>query len=144
MSRDSRYDSLIQHYAAAGGFTGRDWLKFKSQIKAESNFDPDAVSSVGAAGLAQFMPATFVEYATKLRLKNASAFNPEHAISCQIEYMKWLLQRLTTWDAAFAAYNWGIGNVLKVFRDPKFHTLLPDETSNYIDRIETYFAEYSR
>ena len=59
MKKDDRYDSLIKFYAEEAGFNGKDWLRFKAQIRAESNFDPDVISPVGAKGLAQFMDATW-------------------------------------------------------------------------------------
>ena len=137
MKREDRYDSLIRFYAEESGFTGKEWLQLKSQIKAESNFDPKAKSWVGAEGLGQFMPPTWKEWG-----RGGDVTNPEDNISAQCRYMRWLLSRVTTWECAFAAYNWGIGNVLKVWQDPQWKKRLPEETRKYIERIEQYHEEY--
>jgi len=138
MRESDRYDSLFQYYAEEAGFTGNDWLRFKAQVRAESAFKPDAVSHVGAKGLAQFMPATWGEWG-----KGKSVIDPEASIDAQIRYMKWLLNRVTTWECAWAAYNWGIGNVLKVWQDPQWRLKLPLETKGYLNNIEKYFEEYT-
>jgi len=137
MRSHERYDSLIRFYAEEHGFDGTDWLWFKAQIRAESNFDPKAISPVGARGLSQFMPATWDEWA-----KGENPFNPESSINAQVRYMKWLLGRVTTWELAFAAYNWGVGRILKVWQDPLWKSKLPLETENYIFRINSYYREY--
>ena len=134
---ESCYDALFKKYAEQAGFTGKDWLRFKAQVKAESAFDPKAVSSVGAKGLAQFMPATWKEWG-----KGQDVFNPEASIDAQVRYMKWLLARVSNWECAWAAYNWGIGNVLKVWQDPHWKQLLPLETKNYVYRCQKYYEEY--
>ena len=151
MRSEDRYDSLIRYYAEERGFEGKDWLRFKAQIKAESNFDPDARSRVGAVGLAQFMPLTWSEWHDGTpglqkvlhELKLIDPRDPEDAIRSQIHYMKWLLGRVTTWDLAFAAYNWGIGRVLRVWQDPLWRSKLPLETENYLYRINKYYEEYA-
>jgi len=125
-----RYDSLIQFYGDAAGV---DWKLLKAQIRAESDFNPNAVSPVGAEGLAQFMPATAYEYGNKLHIKNFSPFNPEHIIACQAAYMQWLLRQFGGDPVqALAAYNFGIGRVKR--GDP-----WPEETRNYVKKI---MAEY--
>lgn len=137
MKPEDRYDSLIRFYSDKSGFTGKDWFKFKAQIKAESNFDSQAVSPVGAKGLGQFMDPTWGDWG------KGDPFNPEANIDAQVRYMKRLLDRLTTWELAWAAYNWGIGNVLKIWTDPQWKTRLPTETQNYLQRITQYFKEYT-
>ena len=138
MNVEDRYDSLFKWYAEQNGFEGKDWLRFKAQVRAESNFKSDAVSPVGAEGLAQFMPATWKEWGKGKRVDN-----PEANIDAQVRYMKWLLKRVTTWECAFAAYNWGIGNVLKIWTEPFWKSKLPEETRNYLARIEKFYQEYS-
>lgn len=137
MKAEDRYDGLIRYYAELAGFAGNEWLNFKAQIKAESNFNPKAVSGVGAKGLAQFVPATWNEWG-----KGQDVFNPEANIDAQIRYMKWLLARVTQWDCSWAAYNWGIGHVLGIWQDKLWRMQLPLETKNYVSRIEGYVQEY--
>jgi soluble lytic murein transglycosylase-like protein len=133
MKATDRYDSLIMYYAERAGV---DWLLLKAQIRAESAFDPMARSIAGAAGLAQFMSATFEEWSQRLGIANANPYNPEHSIHCQAEYMRWLLDRFDgNVDRAIGAYNFGVGNELK-------HRPWPDETIQYHARIKQYLTEY--
>ena len=138
MKKEDRYDSLFKYYAEEAGFTGKDWLMLKSQVKAESAFCPTAQSGVGAKGLSQFMDPTWKEWG-----KGQNVLNPEASIDAQARYMRWLLNRVTTWECALAAYNWGIGNVLRVWQDPNWKSRLPQETKDYLERIERYYEEYT-
>ena len=151
MKAEDRYDSLFQYYAEREGFTGNDWLYFKAQVKAESAFDPNAVSYVGAVGLAQFMPPTWKEWqdgtpgiqAIAGRMELLDPRDPEDAIRTQVWYMKWLLNRVdNSWPLAWAAYNWGIGNVLRIRGNPEWWAKIPAETRHYINRINQYYGEY--
>ena len=102
----------------------------RSVIKAESNFEPQATSSKGAMGLMQLMPET----AKDLGVKNA--YDAEQNIMGGTSYLKSLLERYDgKLDLALAAYNWGIGNLE---RSPD---RLPDETINYVARINSYLKE---
>ncbi len=133
MKPDARYDSLFQFY---GEKYNVDWRWLKAQVKAESGFDPNALSSVGAEGLAQFMPATFREWAVKLKIQHPDPCDPEHSIQCQAAYMRWLLDRLDgNWERALGAYNYGIGHELR--RDP-----WPQETIDYVRKIEETMRGY--
>ena len=79
MHKEDRYNSLIQYYAELNGF---DFKLIKSQIWKESNFNPKAISSVGARGLMQLMPATGQEMGL------SDFFNPEENIIAGIKYLK--------------------------------------------------------
>jgi soluble lytic murein transglycosylase-like protein len=76
-----------------------------AQIYAESNFNPFAVSSAGAQGIAQFMPGT----ARALGLRNP--FDAPAAIDAQAHLMRDLLRRFASVPLALAAYNAGPGAV---------------------------------
>jgi len=134
MDSSDRYNSLFEYYA---DHFGLDWKDLKAQAKAESNFDPLARSGAGAMGLTQFMPATFKEWSDRLHIGiTANPYNPEHAIMCQAGYMASLHNRYGGNHArALAAYNWGMGRVDKA--EEKDY---PDETQQYLARIETYRA----
>lgn len=134
MKREDRYDSLFMWFAQENDI--KPWYLLKAQAKAESSFDPNARSVVGAMGLAQFMPATFNEWALKLRIPVPNPYNPEHSIWCQAAYMRWLLDQFAgNLDRALGAYNFGVGNEHR--QKP-----WPQETINYVEKIKKYQAEY--
>jgi soluble lytic murein transglycosylase-like protein len=76
-----------------------------AQLKAESDFDPRVVSSAGARGIAQFMPATARTYGL------SDPFDPEASIDAQAHFMHDLLRRFGSVPLALAAYNAGPGRV---------------------------------
>jgi soluble lytic murein transglycosylase-like protein len=119
---------------------GVHWLYLKAQGMAESNLDPNAVSRAGAQGLMQFMPPTWMEWG------RGNPFDPEESIRAGARYMKWLLSTQTVdgdLRKAWAAYNWGIGNLGKAIRahGDKWERALPRETSDYIARITRFIEE---
>lgn len=96
-----------------------------AQLLAESNFDPSAVSSAGARGIAQFMPGTAAAYGLR------DPFDAEQAIDAQARLMKDLLARFDGKPAlALAAYNAGPGAVAPCDCIPDF-----PETQAYVARI---------
>jgi len=95
-----------------------------AQIYVESNFNPFAVSPVGAQGIAQFMPGT----AATLGLEDA--FDAEEAIDAQAHLMRDLLRRFASVPLALAAYNAGDGPVAACGCVPPF-----PETRGYVARI---------
>jgi len=133
MNSCDRYDSLFQWY---GKLQDMDWRLLKAQVKQESQFDPMARGNIGDAGLAQFLAATFTEWAFRLEIKSPNPYNPEHSIQCQAAYMRWLCDQFPkNLDYALGAYNFGIGNV----RSGK---PWPLSTVQYVTRIKQYAREY--
>lgn len=55
-----RYDDAFRKYSKRFFGVGYDWRLFKAQGLAESNLDPGATSWVGARGIMQLMPSTFL------------------------------------------------------------------------------------
>ena len=115
-----------------------------TQGQAESNFNPNAVSPVGAEGIAQIMPKTAQQH-------GIDPFDPEESILFQASYIKWNqdlwtpgLGGRTDFDLralTLACYNHGRGATLRnqkkygwvrwVEADPH----MPTETQNYIKKI---------
>ena len=156
---DRRIHQAAHHYLAPQ--RRRYWCALKSQMWAESDFRPAVRSHVGAEGLAQFMPATWKEVASKLRIVQP-ATDPAAAIKAQAYYMEHLASK---WSSkrpepcrlrlAMASYNAGFGNILKAQRASlmarcwdRIGPALPQvtgkhaqETRGYVDRIDRQYEE---
>ena len=127
----ARFDSLFAYHATEKSL---DPVLLKAQAIAESNLDPKAVSAVGAKGLAQFMDKTWREIAPE----GASPFNPDDAIAAQAKYLDRLLNAFDNdSEKAFAAYNWGMGNLRTALskHGETWKDHLPKETQDYLTRI---------
>jgi soluble lytic murein transglycosylase-like protein len=110
-----------------------DPLLFRALIKQESNWNPKAVSPVGAAGLTQLMPATA---ASECGLSAKERFDPDKNLNCGAYYFSKQLQRFGAVDLALAAYNSGPDRVAKLGRIPRIK-----ETENYVSRIMANWQE---
>lgn len=84
-------------------------------IKAESNFDPNAVSHQNAKGLMQLMESTAEDLAKKckIELTDKNILEPEINIQLGTKYISILLDKYECVEVALAAYNAGSGNVDK-------------------------------
>jgi len=124
--------NIEQTIAKAAQRYGVDAGLIKAVIKAESNFNPRAVSHAGAQGLMQLMPAT----ARGLGVSNS--FDPEQNVMAGTRFLKGLLDRYNgDLDSALAAYNWGPGNV---DRKPD---RLPRETREYLVKVKQYYSAFT-
>nr|WP_323844856.1 transporter substrate-binding domain-containing protein [Microbulbifer sp. GG15] len=111
----SPYDNLVKASALDYDF---DWRMVTAQMWQESNFNPKAVSPVGAQGLMQVMPATAREMGFPPPL-----FEPERGIKAGVKYLNWVRDRFNpTLPAAnklwfiLASYNAGYGHLLDAQR----------------------------
>ena len=107
----------------------------RAVIKAESNFNHRAVSSVGARGLMQLMPAT----ATTFQVKDS--FHPEMNIDGGVRYLRYLMNLFNgNLHLVLAAYNAGENAVMR------YNNSIPPypETRTYVKRVLNYLDDYSR
>lgn len=98
-----------------------------AMVRAESAFDPGAVSVKGARGLLQLMPAT----ARRFGVPTGDLFNPERNLEAGTRYLSWLVRKFPDdLPRILAAYNAGEANVARYGGVPPFR-----ETRGYIKRI---------
>jgi soluble lytic murein transglycosylase-like protein len=121
-TRATLYNDLIEEHAARN-VVSADLVR--ALIQAESAFNPRAVSSKGAMGLMQLMPATAAEHGV------LDPFNPAENIRAGVKYLKQLLVSYEgRVELALAAYNAGPGAVAGCMCVPPY-----PETRGYVARI---------
>ncbi|GGD21363.1 transglycosylase SLT domain-containing protein [Nocardioides daphniae] len=116
--------AFAQLFTNAGAAHGVSPALLAAVARQESGFDPNAVSSAGAQGLMQLMPAT----AQGLGVTNS--FDPGQAVDGAARLLRDLLDRFGSTDLALAAYNAGPGAVMRHGGIPPYQ-----ETQNYVRSI---------
>lgn len=121
-------------------------------ILVESDFEPNAVSAVGACGLMQLMPETYRFIGTELLddpQPDSAIFTLDVNIRFGARYLRYLLEKFKCLDAALAAYNAGEGRVLDWLReaggqpgDPLAVIPFP-ETAAYVENVLAAYARYN-
>lgn len=154
------YDEHFRKYTKRFFGVGFDWHYFKAQAIAESNLNPNAQSAVGAQGLMQLMPRTFVEVTNKSEYIEGTLLEPRWNIAAGIWYNK---HQFDYWQKGrsfeerlkfmYGSYNTGRVNLRKAQREAINQGLNPRkwqsmkkalpaitgkhsrETINYVERI---------
>jgi soluble lytic murein transglycosylase-like protein len=104
----------------------------RAVIKAESGFDPRAVSRAGAIGLMQLMPQTAI------RLDVRDMYDPDDNVGGGAKYLRQLLDRFHgNLPLALAAYNAGENAVDRYQALPPF-----DETRQYVRKVLRYYRTF--
>lgn len=117
--------------AAARDF-GVDEAIVRAIIHAESAFNPNALSRVGAQGLMQLMPATARRFGV------GNAFDAGQNIRGGVQYLAFLLKRFHgDLTLTAAGYNAGEGAVDKYKGVPPYA-----ETRRYVERVRLLAARY--
>jgi soluble lytic murein transglycosylase-like protein len=131
-SKDSnRFDHLISEFS---GKYQIDFALIKAMIRAESGFNPYAVSRKGAKGLMQLMPGT------ALRMNVVDVYNPKQNIDGGVRYIKYLLSLFNNdLRLSLAAYNAGENLVSELRTIPPYR-----ETVDYIRKVQSYYQSYQR
>lgn len=122
-------------------------------IKAESNFDPSAVSTQGARGLMQLMYSTAKEVAEKIdiELTEENILEPEINIKLGTKYIASLLEKYECIEVALAAYNAGSGKVDRWIKEEIIKSDGSDienipykETNTYVRKIIRDYQIYKK
>ncbi len=118
--------------AAAARQHGVDEAIVRAIIHAESAFNPNALSRVGAQGLMQLMPATARRFGV------SNSFDASQNIRGGVQYLAWLLKRFNgNLTLAAAGYNAGEGAVDKYKGGPPY-----SETQRYVQRVGVLADRY--
>jgi soluble lytic murein transglycosylase len=125
----NQFDPII---ADASKKYGLEAPLIKAVIKAESDFDPNAISHKGARGLMQIMPMNY-------RLLNVeNPFDPHQSIDAGARYLRDMMDRYNgKLNLSLAAYNAGPGAVDRHGGVPPYQ-----ETEEYIERVMRYYQRY--
>ena len=110
----------------------RHGLPFKlvsAVIRAESGFNPRAVSPKGARGLMQLMPTT----AATLGVRNS--FDPRQNIEGGVRHLRSLIDRFINLPFALAAYNAGVKAVVQYGGIPPY-----PETQDYVTKVLYFYG----
>ena len=129
-----------------------DPLLVLSVIKAESNFDKNAVSRRDAKGLMQIMDETGKWAAEEIGINYFlpnMLFDAELNIKIGCWYLAKLESEFTDLDLVIAAYNGGSGNVGKWLKDEQYSKdgkkldYIPfPETKKYVDKVKINYNIY--
>ena len=112
-------------------------LKYLMAI--ESNLDPKALSSAGAAGLWQFMKSAAQTYSLEVNAEVDERYNIEKETVAACKYLKDSKRRYSDWMTVAASYNAGPGGISKRLEDQQEDTALDlflrEETARYMFRV---------
>lgn len=127
----ARFNHLIAKAAARHQV---DVKLLHAVIQTESAYRPDAISSAGAVGLMQLMPATASRFGV------VDSNNPEQNIDGGTRYLRHLLDMFSNnLDLAIAAYNAGENSILR------HNNSIPPypETQNYVKQVLALYKQQS-
>lgn len=139
-----------------------DWKLWKAQVHTESAFNPNARSPVGAQGLSQVMPGTFIQISRESGIQG-NPYDPQTNLMAGAYYMAKMRRifkaprpNIERHKLACASYNAGAGHIIKAQRiagnpvewEPVSLVLVQVtgkhsvETVNYVKRIYRTYQSY--
>jgi soluble lytic murein transglycosylase-like protein len=125
------FDYLISEFAKKYEI---EFALIKAMIRAESGFNPNAISRKGAKGLMQLMPGT------ALRMNVSNVFNPKENIEGGVRYFKYLLSLFNNdLRLSLAAYNAGENIVAQLGTIPPYR-----ETVDYVRKVLSFYQSYRK
>lgn len=129
VERFTRYDTWVRQAAALYRIPE---ALVRAVIKCESDYDPRAVSPVGASGLMQLMPET------ALRMQVRDIFDPRENIFGGTRLLRVLANTFNgNLELTVAAYNAGEGAVMRYNGIPPY-----EQTQGYVARVVSYYQRY--
>jgi soluble lytic murein transglycosylase-like protein len=153
--RSGDLDYPTPELSPRNGFTLDKALVY-AMVRAESRFNPQAVSPVGATGLMQIMPTAAAAAAgdDKLKSDRTPLFDPAFNLRVGQDYFTWLLEKGVGHDLvrAVAAYNGGPATVARTAQmlGPETDSLLlmeslpAQETRTYVQKVLTGYWTYRK
>lgn len=125
-------DAFREEVLTTAAASGVDPAFVRAVIHAESAFNPNALSHVGAQGLMQLMPATAARFGV------TEAFIPAENIKGGVAYLAWLMKRFDGDSMRVAAaYNAGEGAVDRYGGVPPYA-----ETQVFVERVGILHERY--
>lgn len=135
LKRSGKYFPIVEPILAEYGLP--DDLKYFMVI--ESNLDPKAVSSVGAAGLWQFAKSTAREYGLEIREGVDERFNIEKETRAACRFFSKAFAKYGDWMTVAASYNAGQNGISSRIKNQHrscgLDLWLTEETSRYMYRL---------
>jgi soluble lytic murein transglycosylase-like protein len=133
LDRDARkYSRIVDHASRASGVEG---ALVYAVMRAESSYNPNAVSAAGASGLMQLMPETAKQYGVR------DIFDPAQNIQGGVRLLKDLLAMFDgDMELAVAAYNAGPYAVIRA------GNRIPAEpqTLAYVPKVIGYYRQFAQ
>lgn len=135
IKRANRLFPIIEPILKENGIP--DDLKYLMVI--ESNLDPNALSSAGAAGLWQFMQATGRSYGLEVNANIDERYNIRKSTVAACKYMAEAYEKYGNWMTVAASYNAGQNGISRRLENQHqtnaLDLWLVEETSRYMFRL---------
>ena len=135
IKKANRYFPIVEPILKANGIPD----DFKYLMVIESNLNPTARSSAGAAGLWQFMQTTGREYGLEVNKNIDERYHVEKSTEAACKYLKDAYAKYQDWIAVAASYNAGQARISTQFEkqqvDDMLDLYLVEETARYVYRI---------